>query len=147
MKRLEYKKLYTSSRLNARRNGPGALEFDPEKIVPSWFFSGYVQNINRNKISKVPKFPPCAKFFTAIFQNGRLFGRKWLFYFISNQTTQYTLPQSWFILHTNIKIQHFSSVSNFTCIPLHDKVTHERPSGLYSYDSHEEIDLYPVKNK
>ena len=24
---------------------------------------------------------------------------------------------------------------------------YERPSGLYSSDSHEEIDLYPVKNK
>ena len=55
---------------------PGALEFDPGKNSTKLIFSGYVQNINRNKISKVPKFPPCAKFFTAIFQNGRVFGRK-----------------------------------------------------------------------
>ena len=73
---------------------PGALEFDPEKNSTKLIFSGYVQNINIKKLSKVPKFPPCANFFTAIFQNGRLFGRKLLFYFILNQTTQYTLPQS-----------------------------------------------------
>ena len=73
---------------------PGALEFDPEKNSTKLIFSGYVQNISRNKISKVPKFPPCAKFFTAIFKNGRLFGRKLLFYFISNQTTLYNLSQS-----------------------------------------------------
>ena len=55
---------------------PGALEFDPEKNSTKLIFSGYVQNSNRNNISKVPKFPPCAKLFTAIFQNGRRFGRK-----------------------------------------------------------------------
>ena len=57
------------------RNSPGVLEFDPEKNSTKLIFSGYVQNINRNNISKVPKFPPCAKFVTAIFQNGRLFGK------------------------------------------------------------------------
>ena len=56
---------------------PGALDFDPEKNGTKLIFSGYLQNINKNKISKVPKFPHCAKFFTAIIQNGRVFGLTW----------------------------------------------------------------------
>ena len=56
---------------------PGALEFDPEKKSTKLIFSGYLQNINKNKISKVPKFPHCANLFTAIIQNGRVFGLKW----------------------------------------------------------------------
>ena len=55
---------------------PGALEFDPEKNCTKLIFSEYLQNINRNKIAKVPKFPHCAKLCTAIIQNGRVFGIK-----------------------------------------------------------------------
>ena len=57
-------------------SSPRALEFDPEKNGTKLIFSGYVQNIIINKISKVPKFPPCATFFTAIIQNGRRFDIK-----------------------------------------------------------------------
>ena len=59
------------------RHVPGALEVDPEKNSTKLIFSGYLQNINKNKISKVPKFPQSAKFVTAIIQNGRVFGLKW----------------------------------------------------------------------
>ena len=69
-----------SAQIDGARPGmicsPRALEFDPEKNSTKLIFSGYLQNINRNKISKVPKFPHCAKFFTAIIQNGRVFGIK-----------------------------------------------------------------------
>ena len=54
--------------------------------------SGYLQNINKNKISKVPKFPHCAKFFTAIIQNGRVFGLKW------SRQMRVCLGKMWYIV-------------------------------------------------
>ena len=71
---------------------PGALEFDPEKNSTKLIFSGCLQNINKNKISKVPKFPHCAKFVTAIIQNGRVFGLKW------SRQMRVCLGKMWYIV-------------------------------------------------
>ena len=55
---------------------PGALEFDPEKNSTKLIFSGYLQNITKNKISKVPKFPHCAKFVYGYNSKWTCFGLK-----------------------------------------------------------------------
>ena len=83
---------------NNLNNSPGALEFDPEKNSTKLIFSGYLQNINRKKMSKVPKFPNCAKFVTAIIQNGRVFFHKMiiLFHLTSNYTVYFASVMIYF---------------------------------------------------
>ena len=57
------------------RHSPGALDFDPEKNSTKLIFSESFQDITRNNILKVPKFPACANFFMAKIQNGRYFAK------------------------------------------------------------------------